>query len=756
MAASNASPFEIFDFRRGITDDVFTQKEGAAEDLDNFLIRTDGKPISRYGSVLDNTDSPEIPSGASVDALVNYASSDKLFYLSSRNLYYRNPSSFTELVGPTGNSVFSAGNSLSGSSFTQWNRHLYTTNDDYARPMFIFKDSNGAYQLRSISLPPLATDPTITAGGVGENTYLYAFHYTYTYTVFNLTYQIVGPVTYLSVENAIDPVSGNITISNIPVITNGATENYDTANIKIEIFRSEANETFLQKAGEVTNGTTSFVDSMSDDTLSTIGTPLYTNDGTVDFDPVPLHKYNHVVNNIGYFAHIKDENGESPYKVRQSIPGVPGTAPLDFEMDVDDEIKGISSAQSAPMVFCSKYIYRIDQSFDRFGRGAMVPVRISDNAGCISHQSIVPAENGIFWLGNDGVYFSDSYKVIKVTDHLNDRYKSFLKNTSNRRKLEGKFYEKERLVIWSIQTNLSSQNNDSFLILDLKWGISNEMTFTTWSGASFKPSALEIFNGDIYRGDPRGFTFRHDQTLYSDLKLDVFKLPSLWIKETIRWRIKTLHYNFGGTFFRKFPTRVLLTGVDIGNTTIQITAVNDDGKFIRKCKPIRVRRNFVWRDDDFIWRTSEFIWRAAGLIEQWRRFPAGGLRLSTLQLIIENGYSDITNSDTLGLATYNNATKTITLNTPSSKWPLDSEDYYIASETDNYVKEYLIDARNSDSQITVIDPLNTLPNGSLKWVMRGYKKDEPLHLLGVNIHWTNVSTSQEGYDSSPAATGENA
>lgn len=756
MAASNASPFEILDFRRGITDDVFTQVAGAAEALTNFLIRTDGKPISRYGSELDNKDFPEIPTGASVDGLVNYASSDKLFYQSFRSLYYRNPSNFTELLGPSGNRVFSDGDSLSAQSYAQWNRHLYVTNDAYTRPMVIYKDTAGIYQLRSSSLPALANDPTITAGGVGENIFLYAFHYTYTYTVFGLTYQIVGPVTYVSLENASDPVSGNNVISNLPVITNGATENFDTANIKLEIYRSEANQTFLMKVGEVTNGTTTFIDSVSDDTLSNTGVNLYTNDGTVDFDPVPLHKYNHIVNNIAYYAHIIDEDGESPYKVRQSVPGVPGTAPLDFEMNVDDQIKGISSAQSSPMVFCTKYIYRIDQFFDQFGRGGMQPVRISDHAGCISHLSIVPAEEGIFWLGNDGVYYSDSYKVIKVTDHLNDRYKSFLKNTTNAKKLEGKFYEKERLVVWAIQTNAASQNKDTFLVLDLKWGISNEMTFTTWNGASFRPSAIEIFNGDIYRGDDRGFTFRHDQNLASDLKLDVFKTPSLWIKETIRWQIKTLHYNFGGTFFRKYPTRVLLTGVDIGNTTIQITAVNDDGKFIRKCKPIRVRRNFVWRDDDFIWRVSDFIWRAAGLIEQWRRFPAGGLRLSTLQLIIENGYSDITNSDTLGNATYNSTTKIITLDNASSKWPLDSEDYYIASESDGYVKEYLIAERVDDSTISVIDPLNTLPNGSLQWVIRGYKKDEPLHLLGINIHWTNVSASQEKYDSSAAGTGENA
>ena len=199
-----------------------------------------------------------------------------------------------------------------------------------------------------------------------------------------------------------------------------------------------------------------------------------------------------------------------------------------------------------------------------------------------------------------------------------------------------------------------------------------------------------------------------------------------------------------------------MSASDAGNTTIQITAINDDGRYIRNCKPIRVRRDWIWDDDDFIWRVSDFVWRGAGLIEQWRRFPAKSLRLSTLQLVITNGYSDITNSDTLGTATFSNVLNTAVIDTVDIKWPIECEDYYISTEVDNYVKEYLITSRDSDTQIKVNDPLNTFPVGSKKWVIRGYKKGEPLHLLGFNIHWANVSATQETYDASSAATGENA
>lgn len=144
------------------------------------------------------------------------------------------------------------------------------------------------------------------------------------------------------------------------------------------------------------------------------------------------------------------------------------------------------------------------------------------------------------------------------------------------------------------------------------------------------------------------------------------------------------------------------------------------------------------------------------MIEQWRRFPAKSLRLSYLQLLITNGYSDINNSDTLGRANFDETTNTATLDVSGSKWPVECEDYYVYTEVDNYVKGYLITERTADDIITVNDPLGTLPTGLKKWVIRGFKKGEPLYLLGFNIHWNNVSQTQETYSSAAASTGENA
>ena len=756
MAASNASPYEINEFHGGITEHLFEQDLKRFAVLDNFVINDDKKPSSRDGSVVDDVVNAEIPTGSRIGSLVNYSNSEKLFYQSELGLYYRNPSAFTELIGPTGNKVFSAGDILSVPSYAQWNRHLYVTNDAYSIPMKIYKDGSGNYQVRNSGLPALSSTPTVTAGGVGTESYVYAFCYIYDYTVFNLGYQSIGPTTVVQLLNSTDPVSGNISITNIPVLTNGSTDNYDLSAIKIEIYRTTTGGTFFQKVGEVTNGTMSFIDSTSDIDLQNTGIPLYTNDGTVDFDPVPLHKLNHVVSNTGYYAYIKDANGESPYKVRQSIPGIPDTAPIDFEVSVDDAITGLSSIRNIPIILCEKYIYRIDQFYDQFGRGNMLPIRIQDHAGCISNNSIVQAENGLYWFGNDGVWFTDGYQAMKVTD-INSMYKEFLKNTTQKNRITGKFFEQERRVVWSMQRDSANLDNDSFLVLDLKFGTEKpDATFTTWSGNSFRPSALEVFNNEIYRGDIRGFTLKHQEGLTTDPKIDPYRSASDWVDETIMFEVRSINYNFGSTMFRKIPTRILFSATDKGNTTIQITAINDDNKVIRQLKPIRNRRDFVWRSDDFIWRTSTFVWRGSGIIEQWRRFPANNLRASYLQIVISNGFSDIQNSDTLGKATFSNITNTAVLDVATSRWPLDCEDYYISTDVDNYTAEFLIDRRTSDNTITINDPLNVFPTGSKKWVLRGYKKGEALYLLGYNIHWANVSATQETYDSSAAATGENA
>jgi len=741
------NPLEVIDFSGGITDDLFWQDPKRASIIDNLLIKSDRTLDNRPGSVIDDLTNYLIPAGnQKINTLINYANSDKMFVHSAKKFYYRNPSAYTTLQGPTGNDVLSAGSTASFLSYDQSNGHIFLTSDAYPTPQKIYKDELGSYEVRSAGLPALASSPIIS-GASGTHQYLYSFAYDYQYQVGTPTgatlFEDIGPVTQVLATASEDPSISPNNITGIPVLSNGATNNWDTSNIKIFIYRTLDGGNVGYKIGEVTNGTTSFVDNNSDTTIQTNAT-LYVDDGTLDFDPPPMSRYIHIVNNTGYYASLYEGGQEKRTTVRQSIPGAPDKVPQAFDIVVEDKVTGMSSARSNPIILCEKFIYRIEQAFDNLGRNAPFTTRLSDTAGCVSHASIVQAENGIFWFGNDGVYYCDSYQTQKVSDGNNERYKALLATISDPRKIVGKFDEKERRIYWTIQSNSASLEVDTLLVLELRWGVKDDMPFQTASGNSFRPTAIEFFNKKLYRGDPRGYVFIHDDIYTTDPKVNTLAAPSAWSKETIIWTYESINYNFGSTHLRKYVTKMLLTAKNKDNTSIQITAINDDGKMVRDLKPIRWRRNFVWGDDDFFWASLDCVWNSTGIIEQLRRMPAKGLRLSYLRVRITNAFSVVASSNSYGLANFNASLNTATLLTPGNTWPADSVDYFLTTEVDNYQKQFQVTLVSGDT-IQVLDAGNQWPQGNFKWELFGYKKGEPLNLISYNVIWDNSSQTQMTY-----------
>jgi len=747
MAESSKQPFEVRDFSMGLTDNAFESDPRYAVQLDNVNVEPDGSLRSRIGSLVEDTANPQIPAGIErIGALINYDNSTKLLVQSETKFYYRNPSAYATLQGPTSNDVFSIGASTNNTSFSEWNKQLFVTNDGFPRPMKIYKDSGGVYRVRTSGLPALANAPTVTPVA-GANSYIYAFHYYYSYTVGSQTFEDVGPVEQVQITSAAAPNISTVAITVIPVLANGVTDNWDTSVLKVNIYRTTNGGTTFFYVGQVTNGTTTYNDTSSDATIQANAQALlYTTGGVVDFDPAPLHKFIHIVNNIGYYGFIKEGSVEYPFKLRQSIPASPSSCPVDFEIDLEDEIKGLGSVVSVPIVFCKRHVYRLAGNFDEFGRGGINPIRISDTAGCVSNLSIVSAEGSIFWAGNDGFYTSDGYNVKKISDKLNSRYKALLDAADDQKRIYGKFDEANRRIIWAVQANAASDENDSFVVLDLRWGIRDNSTFTTWSGTSFRPSAIEFFNGKLYRADNSGYVYYHDEDTMTDPRVATSVAAANWEKETIIWLYESCSADFGSRFYRKMPTRILVVARNIGNTSIQITAIDDDGKRERALKIIRWRRNFVWGDENFVWGNPDCIWNSIGVIEQWRRYPAKGLRVSYIRTRITNAYSVVSNSDTIGTAIFAGGANTATLtNAGASDWPTDAVDYFISTEFDNYVTQYKVLSKTADV-LTLIDPGNNLPTGTLKWVLSGYRKGEPINLQGYVIHTANVDQMQLTYE----------
>lgn len=750
MPAYQYQPAEVMDFSKGVTDDYMNGSPNAAYELFNFSIQQNGGLISRFGTALDSETDSQIPLGSSrVCTLVSYSNGDKLFAHASKKIYYRDPTNWASLLGPSGNNPFDSADANTFLAHTEWNRHLIITPDSWDKPVKVYKDNAGAYQLRTAGLPNLASSPTCT-GGAGANSYVYAFFHSYEYTVEDQTFVDEGPTTLVEVPNINEPSASTVAITLIPTLANAAGDNYDTANITIQIYRTINGGTEFYRVGEVTNGTANYNDTMSDATLQD-NESIYTTGGVPDNDQPPLSKFCHTVNGKTYYAYLKDGSEILPSQIRQSQKDDPDSVPASYNDELEDKITGLSSVNDVPIVGCQKHIYRIDGEFDLLGRGAMIHRRISDHAGCISHESMVQAEGGLFWFGNDGIYTTDANKVFKVTSHLTSRYKTYLATLAGKnRKIKGVYNEAERCIFWTISIEEKSPGDeecDALWVLDLSKGISSEMTCYFWRGGdSFFPTAVAYHNGVLYRGDKLGYVLYFSEDELNDPKIDVAAAVADWSEETIRWKYTSVASNFGSSFARKIANKVLFSCKNETNLSLAVTAINDDGKLERPFTPIRWRRNFVWGDEEFVWGDPNFRWAYGGTIEVDRRFPSGGLRFNYLQLRFENDFSNITNSDLKGTVTVDSVAATANLDSVGKVFASNSVDYYMYLEHDGYTEGYKILSVSTDT-VTLEDTNGTLVSGTWEWQIKGYRKSERINLIGYSISWAFTSRSHDTYNS---------
>ena len=137
-----------------------------------------------------------------------------------------------------------------------------------------------------------------------------------------------------------------------------------------------------------------------------------------------------------------------------------------------------------------------------------------DTVGCVSDTSIVQTDFGTFFAGNDGFYWTDSFKVIKVSNEFNERYRALV---NNNKRIYGAYDEENSRIYWSTQREAVSADVDSCFVLDLRFGIRPDSCFTTLSGGdNFAPTAMVFFQKEWIRADYRGYIFKHNKNLLTD------------------------------------------------------------------------------------------------------------------------------------------------------------------------------------------------------------------------------------------------
>jgi hypothetical protein len=754
----NFQTLVVDDFSGGITDYPLNAPLNKAVRMDNFLINPNKKAILRPGSKIYADGIYQIPEGVQrITGLID--TQDSLYVQSARKIWYPDTSSFTELLGPTSNPVFSSGAVTNFISWAEWNGHIFTTNDALVAPQKIYKNSSGVPQCRTAGLPDLATSPTVTAGAAGANSYVYAFLYYYTYTLGTglVVFEDFGPVTRVSLASAAAPNTTTVPITNIPVLANGLTGNRDTSNIKVKIYRTANGGNTYYYEGEVTNGTTSYNSTTSDATLQANNILLYTEGGVVENDPPPSSKYVHIVNGYAYYGHCVDGAQTLSNRVRQSLRDDPDSCPGDFYVDLKDAVTGISSFNQNPIVFGTTKVYRLDGAFDELGQGSISYEEISKTTGCVSARSIVQTREGVFFAGNDGFYWTNGYDVKKISDSLNDTYADITSTDTKKARIYGSYDAAQSRVYWAVQYESSSSDNDAFLVLDLRWGVRADATFTTWSnGDSFAPTTVGFYNGDLIRTDRRGYLFKHNSDYSTDPKVDTLVVATAWATKAIIPDYRSSHLDCGLPQVRKWATRLCVTADNFSELSLQVTSYNDQSTVGKDLKEIRSRANVAWGNPVPVWRDDDFLWSAYGLVEQWRRFNATALRFSRKQIQITTAYTNIYKSDDFSAVSIDATAKTATLTNGAYEFPTQSVDYYISFETDSYVNDFLITAV-SGGVITYQDVTNlSVTHASRKWLIRGYPKNEVLNLQSYVIYFAALTPTFLTYTGSTTERGVNA
>ncbi len=751
-------PFPLEDFSGGMTDYYLGGPLNKYERADNLLIVKHGlvgKLFTRPGSTIYDATYYQIPVGAQRIGTLKYFNST-LFYQSARKLYYVN-AGWQTLQGPTSNDLFPSGiDTTSVVSTASWNGHLLVTSSALiGKVSKVYKDGS-TWKLRTAGLPALATSPTATPSTVGilAVSYLYRFLFKYTYTVGTVSFIDRGPATEVVAADASGDaitVGTPCSIASIPVLANSTTDNYDTAssNLKVEIYRTtEGGQNFFY-VGQVSNGTTTYSDVTPDATLLD-AEPLYTENGAPENDPPPLCKVVHVVDDRAFYGHTKTGNEVFTTRVYQAVPGDIDAVPEDNFATLADDLVTITSHKSVPICLCAGSNVRLEGAFDELGGGFLFPVVIADTHGCVSQQSAVQTPLGAFWAGLDGFYWTDGYQSIRVSGDLRETYQSIISSATRKARIQGKYDGKENRVYWTAQYDGAATEVDTLFVLDLNWGISENMPFTTWSGgASFAPTAIEFIGGTLIRGDSRGYTFSHAATTYTDPKVDVAAIPSLWATATIVYDLVSIATNFGVPSERKWVTSCSVLCENETNLSLQIVSINDDGRRTANLAPIRYRGNVVWGDPDVYWGDPDIIWDVQGIIDESRRMPSGSLRCQFKQAQLTNAHVAIVSSDTLGTCVVSSLTATLTDTT--FDWPTNAVDYYLAFASDGYETEFLVTARTADV-LTFATAGGGPPVGTQAWVLRGKPKGEVLYLNTLIFYYAAFSKTQNKFRS--AQTGE--
>lgn len=289
----------------------------------------------------------------------------------------------------------------------------------------VVKTSAGEYVAERGGMPLVNCD--VAGDGIDTDLRIYAICLERSYTDDDgIIYTEYSPEAYGSVYT--DGTSETFTLTNLAYTmdTVDVTSSLNTLynNLKLVLFISEPAGQTVYRAAEITapiTATAAF-------TSVALGSINENEKGTffteVDKIPAPVCNFFAMSENTGYYGGVVVSGVEKPYRLYQSVQGMPISVISDAYLDFSSAILGVNSIGSVPVVLTSEYCYRVEGSIGVDDSGYMKSVKIQNSEGGIGHNSMVQVGKYLYYAGTDGVYLTDGYTAQNITGP--DLYKSYI------------------------------------------------------------------------------------------------------------------------------------------------------------------------------------------------------------------------------------------------------------------------------------------------------------------------------------------
>ena len=257
------------------------------------------------------------------------------------------------------------------------------------------------------------------------------------------------------------------------------------SSLKLSLFLTQPSGTVLYKAGSIVAPTTATASFTGIDTATLESKEVGTFFSEVAKVPVPVCNYMSISNNTAYYAGVKDlsTNAIKPYRVYQSVQGMPTSVIADAYLDFDSPILGIADLNGTPIVLTKEFCYRIEGTIGIDDSGNMRAVKIQSSEGGVSHGSMVVANQTLFYAGTDGIYATDGFTATNISgSNLFKSYSAVIADPTRWGKIHATYEKSTDSILFNMGLGV-------FWVLNTK-----TLGFTTYDLTQTQVSPTAIFS----------------------------------------------------------------------------------------------------------------------------------------------------------------------------------------------------------------------------------------------------------------------